>query len=176
MLNACSTASGEGEFGGSVKADDCKLDTPSYQLHPTFFAAQILEGFLEIRLQHEGDNEILSDGIRMLVLDPTGIKKNKLGMELAVANSPQAPIQLTLYLNHTCPKYRFENTVSMIAVSGSGKFSAIYAPDVNEESEIAFELKSIQFENASQNVERTALLSGNARFPYARGRPQQRFP
>jgi hypothetical protein len=171
---ACSVGHGSGELKGEVSVPDCKAG-PAYDLRPSAFFAQAVEQLLRIRVQRGGDLEIRSDGIAVLVNDASDLKRHHLGQTIDVAG--EAPrVELSIYLNETCPPGRDKTPVVLGAVSGSIRFDDIYAPRVDDDDvQIRAELTDVRFEDP-RNPERWAQLSGFFDFLYVRGSPAQRFP
>lgn len=178
LLQACSLGAGEGAVSGLVSAPPCELEGSSYSLDPTFFAAgEAAEGALEIRVQRGSDLESFSDGIALLVLDPEDIQRNRLGEAIPIRPVFDNPVRMSFYLNETCAIGRDETPVNYEAVDGDIVFSRIYAPTVGgDDVETAAEFRGVLFQDPRSPIERSAVLSGNFRFLFSRGRPAQRFP
>ena len=174
---ACSVGNGEGEIGGVVSAPDCKLAEQSFDLKPTFFAAEVVEEMLEIRVQRGSDIELVTDGITLLVRNTTQIQQGLLDTPIDLAD-PQAPIAyLNIYFNRTCPTEPGDVPVNFGAISGTVSFRSIYAPKVSgRELEIAASLRNVVLVDPANADTRRATLNGDFRFLYNRGRPAQRFP
>jgi len=175
----CSVGHGDGEVGGIVSVAGCRREGP-YELTPTAFFAQAAEQVLKIRVQRGSDIEVVSDGLAVLVEDASLVKNSLLGQDIAVATpigGPRGPrIDLTLYLNESCPAERDKTPVVLSAVSGTVRFHRIYAPEVKKgEVRIDAELSNVRFEDP-RTEDRWALLEGYFDFLYVRGRPAQRFP
>lgn len=164
---------GEGELLGSVSIPGCF--SGSYELKPTAFFGQAIEQLLRIRVQRGSDLEINSDGLAVLVADATQLKREFLGKEIDLAGS-QPRVDLSLYLNESCPPGRDKTPVVLPAVSGTIRFDAIYAPQVNDdEVQITATMTNVHFEDP-RNPARSAELRGLFDFLYVRGSPSQRFP
>jgi hypothetical protein len=171
---ACSVGHGSGELKGEVSVPGCKAG-PSYNLRPSAFFAQAIEQLLRIRVQRGGDLEIRSDGVAVLVDDASEIKRHYLGKTIDVAGDVPR-VELSIYLNETCPPGRDKTPVVLGAVSGEIRFDEIYAPEVDkDEVQIRAELTDVRFEDP-RNPKRWAQLSGYFDFLYVRGSPAQRFP
>jgi hypothetical protein len=174
VVVACSVGHGEGEVGGTINIAECR--TGEYELHPTVFFAESAEELLKIRIQRGSDVEVRSDGLSVLVEDATLVKRMFLDQSVQVAIDDEPRIDLSLYLNETCPAERDRTPVTLAAVSGSVRFTAIYAPEVSKDQvRIAAELTNVRFEDPRVD-DRFAVLNGRFDFLYVRGSPAQRFP
>lgn len=166
---------GEGDVTGVVAIAGCRREGP-YDLNPSSFFAQAPEQLLQIRIQRGSDLDIRSDGLAVLVQDAALVKRTALGQWLLVGGDEQPVVDLTLYLNESCPAERDKTPVTLSAVAGMIRFDAIYAPKVNKDSvRITAEFQQVRFEDP-RNEQRWALLDGNFDFLYVRGSPAQRFP
>ncbi len=175
VLSACSVGVGQGEASGLVSAPDCDLLGEAIDLRPDFFVADEFEGHLEIRMQRGGDYEYLSDGISIFVAD-VAQEHERLGTPVPLSAEAGAPVRMNLYLNERCPPDRHRPPVNYVAVSGNIVFTAIYAPEVDDNLLIAASFDSVRFVDPSRPAERFAIVSGALSFLYNRGRPAQRFP
>lgn len=174
-VQGCSVGHGEGDVSGTVSIAGCEVQG-RYDLSPTAFFAQATEQLLRIRVQRGSDLEVKSDGLAVLVEDATLVKRMYLGRTIDVAPDSKPRVDLSLFLNESCPPGRDATPVVLSAVSGSIRFDEIYAPQVNEdEVQIKAELEGVRFEDP-RNAERWAELSGDFDFLYVRGSPAQRFP
>ncbi|MDB4973192.1 MAG: hypothetical protein JWN48_1533 [Myxococcaceae bacterium] len=174
-LSSCSVGHGTGEISGTVSIPGCRPES-DYELRPTSFLAEATEQVLELRVQRGSDTEMLSDGVSLLVDDAAVVKRMLLNMDIPVAVDADPRLDLSLYLNETCPAERDKTPVALSAVSGTVRFSHIYAPRVSKNQvRIAAELIDVRFEDP-RNDQRTALLNGSFDFLYVRGSPAQRFP
>ncbi len=175
LTAACSVGHGDGEVSGTISIEGCRAQA-SYDLGPTAFFAQAVEQLLRIRVQRGSDLEVKSDGIAVLVTDATLVKREFLGQSIDVS-SPSGPrVDVSVFLNETCPPGRDRTPVALSAVSGTVRFEQLYAPKVNkEEVEIDAYLEDMRFEDP-RNPARWAELSGHFNFLYVRGSPAQRFP
>ena len=175
VLGACSVGHGTGEIDGTLSIPGCRNEG-TYELRPTAFLAEATEQVLEVRVQRGSDTEMLSDGVSVLVDDAAVVEQMLLDMDLPVAVDADPRIDLTFYLNDTCPAARTKTPVVLSAVSGTVRFSHIYAPRLNKDQvRIAAELSNVRFEDPRTD-ERWAELSGSFDFLYVRGAPAQRFP
>lgn len=173
-LAACSVGHGEGELYGRVEVPDCDT-TERYELSPSAFFAQAVEDLLRIRVQRGSDLEVRSDGVAVLVADASRLKREFLGQAIDVAGD-EPEIDVSVYLNESCPPGRDRTPVALGAVSGTIRFDAIYAPRVDDdEVQIRAVLEEVRFEDP-RNDQRSAVLSGYFDFLYVRGSPAQRFP
>jgi hypothetical protein len=171
----CSVGHGTGDVSGEVEVAGCAIAT-SYQLNPTAFFAQAVEDLLRIRVQRGSDLEVRSDGIAILVEDASLIKEAYLGQSLDVASDSEPRVDVSVFLNESCPPGRDRTPVALSAVSGTIRFRDIYAPEVDDEDvRIRARLENVRFEDP-RNPERNATLSGDFDFLYVRGSPAQRFP
>ena len=174
FLLSCSVGQGEGELSGQVDVQGCET-TARYELRPTAFFAQAVENLLRIRVQRGSDLEVRSDGLAVLVSDASRVKEEFLGVPLDVT-SMSPGIDVSVFLNESCPPGRDRTPVVLSAVSGTIRFDAIYAPKVDDdEVQIHAELSDVRFVDP-RNDKRSAVLSGWFDFLYTRGSPAQRFP
>lgn len=177
VLWGCSVGSGEGEVQGTVNAPSCELDMADYDLDPTFFGADPVEELLEIRIQRGSDLEAYSDGLGILVRDAKRVRAELIGIPIELTGEADALVQMSFYLNETCPPDRRTGPVHYEAVAGLIVFENIYAPTLTEDDvETAARFNDVSFVDPESPDERHARLSGRFRFLYTRGRPAQRFP
>jgi hypothetical protein len=182
VASACSVGDGQGEIGGhAVAGDFCALDDPSYQLHPSFFTAEVTENQLNLRVQRGSALEQWADGLMIHVRDVNEIKRQRLGLPIPLQGQWTDPVQIVFYLNETCeagfPNEHRRRAVLMQAVGGSIRFDAVYAPDIDPGATgIEAELLDVQFVDTSTPDLRRATLNGWFSFFYQRGAPAQRFP
>ena len=179
VLASCSVGHGEGEVRGTVFIADCRREGP-YELSPTAFLAQAAEQVLTVRVQRGSDMEVRSDGLAVIVEDATLVKRMLLGQDIPIAvplGGDLGPrVDLTLYLNESCPAERDATPVVLGAVSGIIRFHEIYAPEVDKkEVRIQADLRDVRFEDPRTD-DRWAVLDGTFDFLYVRGSPAQRFP
>jgi hypothetical protein len=172
---ACSVGQGDGNVSGMIEVAGCR-EKGAYQLNPTAFFGQAVENLLRIRVQRGSDLEVRSDGLAVLVSDTTRVKEEQLGRDLDVSPDAGEGIDLSVYLNESCPPGRDQTPVVLGAVSGTIRFEAIYAPKVDSNAvKIEAYLENVRFEDP-RNDRRWAELSGDFNFLYTRGSPAQRFP
>lgn len=173
----CAVGTGEGEAKGSVTAPECGgLDGSEYSLKPSFFAGASVEGQLEIRIQRGSDLEDKSDGLVVLIKDADMVKRDLLGTPIELTED--GLVQMSLYLNDSCPPSISRGPVNFRSVAGSITFQNIYAPNVDSgDVETAARFENVLLVEDADNVAAgQAFLSGHFRFLYNRGRPAQRFP
>ena len=174
-LSTCSVGHGSGTVSGTISIGGCRREA-AYELRPSSFFAQAVENLLKIRIQRGSDMEVRSDGLAVLVEDATTVKRSYLGVPLSVGPETTPTIDVSLYLNESCPAERDKTPVVLSAVRGTVTFHAIYAPRVDkDEVRIAAELTQVRFEDP-RTTERWAELSGELDFLYVRGSPAQVFP
>ena len=175
LLTACSIGHGTGEVSGTVAIPGCLPERP-YELRPTVFFAEATEQVLKIRVQRGSDIEGQSDGISVLVDNAALVKQSLIDQDLPIGVDAAPRVDVTLYLNDTCPAARDRTPVALSAVSGTIRFGAIYAPKVNEKQvRVAADLTDVRFQDPRDGT-RFAVLSGDFDFLYVRGSPAQRFP
>lgn len=175
MLAGCAVGNGEGELTGTVHVADCDLDG-DFSLKPDFFAAEPFNDSLEIRIQHGSDWQVYSNGLLIFVHDATTLAAEHLNEPLDLS-SPDTGIDVTFYLNETCPADRFDIPVSMTVQTGTLTFTEIYAPELSKKHvKTEAVLTNAHFEDAAQPENRNADVAGSFSFLYVRGRPGQRFP
>lgn len=193
LAGACSVGTGTGQLTGSVADPVCSLDIPDYSMGPTLFTADIIEDpgeatgetrkRLTLRIQRGTYREGDSDGLMIFVPDTNAIARTIQASGPAtfpVGAGSGAPVQMTLYLNQTCPSGGPDDYEQIPAIfeayGGTITFDAIYAPDVApSETEITATLDGITFLDP-ERADRMATLSGDFSFQYQRGRPAQNFP
>lgn len=173
-LGSCSVGHGDGDVAGQLFVAHCRAG--AYSLNPTAFFAQAVEEVLRISVQRGSDTEMHSDGLAVLVEDAARVKRELLDRDLPIGPDADPAIDLTLYLNESCPAERDKTPVVLSGVRGTIRFSALYAPRVNKDQvRISAEFTGVRFEDP-RTPERWAELDGNFDFLYVRGRPAQRFP
>lgn len=171
----CSVGHGSGELNGTIAVAGCRREGP-YELRPTSFFAQAVQEFLSIRVQRGSDIVVRSDGLSVLVEDAAEVKRTYLGVPIPINEPGQPPVEVSLFLNESCPAERDKTPVALSAVRGTITFFEIYAPRVDkDEVRIAAELTQVRFEDPRRD-DRWAELSGQFDFLYVRGSPAQQFP
>lgn len=190
---ACSVGTGTGQLSGSVLDPVCHLDIPAYSLDPSFFSADVVEDTgdaedeerrrLTIRIQRGSHREGDSDGLLIFVADANEVARAIEASGPAsfpVGAGSAAPVQMTVYLNQSCPS-GFPDDFRQIpavfeAYGGTITFDAIYAPDVvADATEITATLEGVTFLDPVRS-DRVVTLSGDFSFQFQRGRPAQYFP
>ncbi|MET0343050.1 MAG: hypothetical protein ABW252_18730 [Polyangiales bacterium] len=175
LASGCSVGHGSGELDGTVSIEGCRAEGP-YRLRPTAFFADATERFLSLRIQRGSDQVVRSDGLMLLVEDAAELKRRFLGQVIEVGRAAAPAIDISLYLNESCPAERDKTPVALSAVSGTIVFSSIYAPRVSKsEVRIAAQLTDVLFVDP-RNDKRWARLNGVFDFLYTRGSPAQLFP
>jgi hypothetical protein len=170
---SCSTGHGEGDVSGQAEIPHCFDGT--YDLGPTAFFGQAIEQLLRIRIQRGSDLEVRSDGLVVLVEDANLVKREYLNKDIDLAGEVPR-IDLTMYLNDSCPPGRDRTPVVLPAVSGTIRFESIFAPQIDgNQVEITAQLSKVHFQDPRTPL-RFMDLSGNFDFLYVRGSPAQRFP
>jgi hypothetical protein len=177
VLAGCNVGAGEGAATGIVNAPACELVNASYSLEPSFFGGDIAVDQLEMRIQRGSDLEGMSDGILLLVRDPSQVRNESLNVPISITGDARDLVQASFFLNETCPPSRSSAPVHFQAISGTITFSAIYAPEVNEDDvETNARFDALRFVDPADPDTSSAELSGFFRFLFTRGRPAQRFP
>lgn len=183
LLAACNVGTGRGEINATVSAPGCGLEDASFEIDPSFFAANRVENvdfrddLLEIRVQRNSDFEDQSDGIDVIVHELNRVERELLGEPLELgAPRDERIVDLTLYLNKRCAPESDELPVNYVATSGTIVFDAIYAPAVDNDRQITAEFDDVRVEDPKSADVRHGQISGQFRFLFTRGRPAQRFP
>ncbi|MEZ4231448.1 MAG: hypothetical protein R3B89_19885 [Polyangiaceae bacterium] len=190
----CSTAEGDGE----VHSDRLFIDgcwNGSYDLKPSFFAANPYRDTMLIRIQRGEDIEELSDGLIVMVNNVDGIREGLLDTPIEVGlpsgvqpvGTPIRPLEeplvsLSLYLHQTC----HEQNGSLHAVEGTITFSDLFSGDPNEPNgddrltEARFDATFVDPRDATADgsypAGRVSRVTGWFRFFFQRGQPAQPFP
>lgn len=179
LIGSCSVGVGSGDIGGSVNVPQCDLASESFTLDVGFYAADDFEEQLTIRLQEGGGYPVDTNGLSIVVRDATA-ESERLGTPIALTGAETGPVSMSLYLNATCPATPDDLPVFLAAVEGTITFDAIYAPEVDEDQrEIRGHFENVRFtdtEPAADEEPRVAILSGDFKFLFERGRPAQPFP
>jgi hypothetical protein len=195
LLAAGACSLGEGK--GAVSSD--KLDAEgcydgAFELNPDFFAAVPYRNTLDIRVQHGGDLEEVSDGMTVLVDDIARVEQS-LGQPLQVGQppgvtppgipivkNPNPPIvHATVYLHRSC----HAQNVALYSIAGTITFHSIFDGDPNE-TDANRNLTSADFADITvadprdMSPDGTALhashIHGFFNFYFQRGQPAQPFP
>ena len=172
----CAKASGEGSAVGQVWAPDCGLEGRDYELNPSFFALQpsLSVEIIDIVVQRGSDYKSYSDGISVFIRDPDLVKETLLGTEIDLGGLGGL-VEMTLYLNATCPGVA-RIPVVYGAVSGTIRFDSLFVPWLdNDTEETAAVFTNVELVDQQDPLERRAVLDGDFRFLFERGRPPQLF-
>lgn len=170
---------GEGAASGVVTVRGCGFDEDLYDLDPTFFGAQAFEDILNIQMQRGSDFQDRSDGVLFQVRDATMVRETLLDEPLPIEDRADALVQMSVYLNDSCPTDFTGNDrpVMLPAIEGTITFSAIFAPEADGDArEIEAVFEGAVLEDPATPDERRATLDGFFRFVFNRGRPAQRYP
>lgn len=177
MLAAgCAKGTGEGNAVGQVWAPDCGLNGEPFELNPDFFAMQPSASveIIDIIVQRGSDIQSYTDGISVFIRDPQMVKGSMLGAEIDLGGLA-APVEMTLYLNATCPGIA-RIPVVYGAASGTIRFDELYVPWMHNETEetVAVFTNVVLVDNKDAD-ERRAVLDGEFRFLFEEGLPTQYF-
>ena len=178
MLSAvgCAKGSGEGSAVGQVWAPDCGLEGQPYSLNPDFFAMRPSTSveIIDITVQRGSALPTFSDGITVFIRDPQMVKEEMLGVEIPFGGLT-APVEMTLYLNATCPGAA-RIPVVYAAVSGTIRFDQLFVPWLSNENQITEAVfTDVELVDNKDPDERRAVLDGDFRFVFDVGRPVQFF-
>jgi hypothetical protein len=176
LAAGCAKGSGEGNAVGQVWAPDCGLDGEPFALNPDFFAMQPSGSveIIDIIMQHGSDLQSFTDGVSVFIRDPRMVKESLLGTDIDVGGLV-APIEMTLYLNATCPGFS-RIPVVYGAVSGTIRFEELYVPWMdNATKETVAVFTNVELIDNKDPDERRAVLDGDFRFLFKRGLPNQYF-
>jgi hypothetical protein len=186
-----------GEGDGVVRSEKLSVEgcwAGQFSLVPDFFAAVPYRNTLNIRVQHGGDLEEVSDGMTILVDDIARVEANlgtplRLGQPASVTppgvpvvHDPDPPIvHATLYLHRSC---HAQNS-ALYSVGGSIVFHAIFNGDPNE-TDADKKLTYAEFSDITMADPRDMAPDGTIRNPshvagwfkfyFQRGQPAQPFP
>ena len=191
----CSLGEGEGQVTSQkLIVADCWQGP--FDLAPDFFAAVPYRETLQVRVQHGGDLEEVSDGLFVLVDDISKIQAS-LNTPLAVGEppgvrpigvplttyDPNPPlVHMTLYLNRAC----HAQNPSLYSIGGSVTLHQIFDGDPNE-ADAAKRLTDAEFSvtvadprdlasDGTVDPSTTSEIDGYFRFYFQRGQPAQPFP
>lgn len=176
LAAGCTKANGEGNAVGQVWAPECGLNGQPFELNPDFFAMQPSSSveIIDIVVQRGSDLKSYSDGISVFIRDPEELKESMLGSEIEFGGL-EAPVEMTLYLNATCPGIA-RIPVVYEAVSGTIRFEQLYVPWIYNESRETFAVfTNVELIDNKDPDERRAILDGDFRFLFERGLPAQYF-
>lgn len=172
----CAKASGEGNAIGQVWAPDCGLEGEDFELNPDFFAMQPSSSveIIDIVVQRGSDLKSYTDGFSVFIRDPETVKESMLGSEIQFGGL-EAPVEMTLYLNRTCPGLA-RIPVVYAAVSGSIRFDELYVPWLNNDTKITSAVfTDVELVDNKDPDTRRAVLSGDFTFLFQVGLPAQYF-
>lgn len=177
LAAGCSVGTGAGSATGVINVPQCELENSSYSLDPTFWAGEfVVDDQLELRMQRSGAIESASDGVRLLVQDPTRIKQELLGVPLDLSELTPM-VSMSLYLNDTCPVEFDRIPVNYESVSGTVTFQAMYAPELDDDDlRITASWTGVRLEADARSGDHYAEIDGALNFVFNRGRPAQRYP
>jgi len=176
LAAGCAKGSGEGSAIGQVWAPECGLEGEPFELNPDFFAMQPSGSveIIDIVVQRGSDLWSFSDGISVFIRDPEVLKESMLGTEIDLGGLA-APVEMTLYLNATCPGLA-RLPVVYAAASGTIRFEELYVPWVdNDTEETVAVFTDVELIDNKDPDERRAILNGDFRFLFERGLPTQYF-
>ncbi|MDH3201606.1 MAG: hypothetical protein OEM15_12000 [Myxococcales bacterium] len=176
LLGSCATGPGEGSAVGQVWAPDCGLDGEPFSLDPNFFGMEPSRSveIIDMRMQRGGDIQNLSDGVSFFIAEPELLKAEMLGadIELELLDSP---VQMTLYLNRTCPLLS-QIPVVYRSVSGTIRFDELYVPWIENDNRMTTAVfTDVELVDTAEPEIRRAVLSGDISFLVQRGMPPQNF-
>ena len=192
----CSLGEGEGQVA-SQKLYVAECWDGGFDLTPDFFAAIPYQRTLEIRVQHGGDLEEVSDGLSILIDDidkVAGALEQPLPVSMPVgvrpvgvpipAYDPNPPlVHATLYLHRAC---HAQNS-ALYSVGGTVTFHKIFNGDPNE-SDADKRLTYADFSDIvvadPRDLAADGTVAGGAKsdlfgyfkFYFQRGQPAQPFP
>lgn len=172
----CAKGSGEGSAVGQVWAPGCGLEGEAFDLGPDFFAMQpsFSVEIIDIVIQRGSDLQSYSDGISIFVREPEVLRDTMLGTEISFGGLA-APVEMTLFLNATCPSFS-RIPVVYAAASGTIRFEELFVPWLdNETKETVAVFSNVELIDVREPDERRAVLDGEFRFLYERGLPAQYF-
>ncbi|MFA9470230.1 MAG: hypothetical protein ACERNK_06650 [Deltaproteobacteria bacterium] len=176
LAAGCAKGTGEGNAIGQVWAPDCGLNGEPFELNPDFFAMQPSASveIIDIIVQRGSDIQSYTDGISVFIRDPQMVKESMLGAEIDLGGLA-APVEMTLYLNATCPGIA-RLPVVYGAASGTIRFDELYVPWMHNETEETFAVfTNVVLVDNKDADERRAVLDGEFRFLFEEGLPTQYF-
>jgi hypothetical protein len=200
VLAGCSVGEGSGDVRGPMRIEECEVDTPLYDLRPSFFGGDFFDGSLIIRVAQGGETAEFSDEFVWRVNDTSYVAAH-LNERIPVGPAGVAPVQATLRPNASCGRInisRYAPTVALEAMSGYVIFSSIYRGDPNADATLRLtEVTQFSIQLRDPRVVRdtdpsrppsgpatreppvladsVGELEGWFRFYFVRGRPAQRF-
>ncbi len=163
----CSRGSGEGSVAGTIDLPACDLDG-DFDLDPDYFAAEVFDDSLTIRVGRGADLLQYSDALVLGIADVSQVAEGAPVQVVAPdpsSDSPQAPpVRASLVLARSC-----DDASGLTGVSGDVTFDSI-STDFGDEIAARF---AIRFEDVVAG-EGSADLQGDFRFTLQRS--SQRFP
>jgi hypothetical protein len=189
----CSLGEGDGQVSSDKLAVEGCWNGP-FDLTPDFFSAVPYRRTLDVRVQHGGDLEEVSDGVTVLVDDidavaarlgeplPVGLPVGVQPIGVPVVYQPDPPkVHLTLYLHRSC---HAQNS-ALYSISGTITFHAIFNGDPNE-ADAEKRLTHAEFSDITVadprdmakdgTLQEKSRVYGWFRFYFQRGQPAQPFP
>jgi hypothetical protein len=176
LATSCAKGSGEGSAVGQVWAPDCGLVGQPFSLDPDFFAMQPSTSveIIDIRVQRGSESPSFSDGISVFIRNPEMVKEDMLGVEIPFGGLA-APVEMTLYLNATCPGLA-RIPVVYAAVSGTIRFDELFVPWLDNETQLTEAVfTNVELVDNKDPDERRALIDGEFSFLFEVGQPVQFF-
>lgn len=176
LLAGCAKGSCESQASGQVWAPDCNLFGRDIDIEPDFCAMQPSGSveIIDIVVQRGSDFKSYSDGISVFIREPEALKESMLGTEIDLGGL-EAPVEMTLYLNATCPGVAIIPVV-YAAVSGTIRFDELFVPWAdNETQETRAVFTNVELVDQQDPEERRAIMNGDFRFYFERGLPTQPF-
>ena len=176
LAAGCNMGSGEGSAVGQVWAPGCGLNGEPFDLNPNFFAMQPSGSveIIDIVMQRGSDLQSYTNGISVFIRDPRMVKESMLDTDIDLGGLA-APVEMTLYLNATCPGLS-RIPVVYGAVSGTIRFDELFVPwmDNDTKETVAVFTNVVLVDNRDPD-ERRAVFDGDFRFLFEVGLPSQYF-
>ena len=161
---------------GTITVPRCGVSAPTdWNLDANFFAAQLFEPTLEIRIQHGGDLIEFADGVVLRISNYGAVT---LGVALPVADATVLPdptvvpdpavlvVDAAPYLNRMCA----DVTPLLVSVTGTVTFNSMYsAADPRIAGSFSIDFVDPVYPGA------TAHLTGEFNFLFRRGQPAEHF-
>lgn len=176
LAAGCAKGSCDSQAVGQVWAPDCGLDGEPFSLNSDFCAMQPSRSveIIDIVVQRGSDLQSYADGLSIFIREPEMLKDELLGTEINFGGL-EAPVEMTLFLNDTCPGIA-RIPVYYAAVSGTIRFEELYVPwSDNETQETIAVFSNVVLVDNKDPEERRALLDGNFSFLFEVGLPIQYF-
>ena len=177
LVAGCAKGSCDSQATAEVWAPDCNLEGRSIDIRPNFCAMQPSTSveIIDIVVQRGSDLKSFSDGISVFIRDPEMLKDSMLGTEIDLSGL-EAPVEMTIYLNATCPGLAIIPVVYE-AVSGTIRFDELFVPwiDDNETQETSAVFTNVELVDRQEPEDRRAILNGDFSFFFEVGMPTQLF-